>query len=741
MRKIILAIFIVVGAGFALETETIETITLDNIVSVGSKVPTEIEQAPGNTTVVDKKQINQTPNYRFTDTLRGEEGIIQPKGRGMETFDSVMIRGISGGALLMVDGVPLNDINNNTKMLTTMRAHDLERIEVVRGASSVLYGSGGLSGAVNFITRMPTELEVYGSIGYGNPFDNKNAPQDYTQWYLSAGDAFLNKRLRAKVTYGGSFSNGYAADSAWTSSNSNGGNGGNGGITGYIQSQNTSGGTIYIVGDMGEQKFNTHDVRAKLEYDVSDNGVFSAWVNYSNYNYIHHNQTSFLKDSSGNAYYGNGSCNNSSSCTGTLPYAFVGGMGNEDYHQVIVASNYRHFFEENELYTSISYLYGNDSWGGPLNANNSTASVYGGSGSLNNTIYNMVNFEAHFNLNLTDSHSLIFGAQEKLLTYGLDVYNMSDWRNLNDKGALTSSKGGNHNFVGVFIDWRAQWLDNLSSTLGVRADVWNGFGYYSSNSSGGDNVRFEPSPKASLNYTAFKSAFAKTIFKASFGRSFRAPTFNQMFREYTYNDGTKIAGNPNLKPEVLNSYDIGVEQSFGLGSRFSGLVKLYYFDSFFENAITLVSDTYTNAQKARINGIEFAYHQKFWDSFGARLTYTWSNARLTQDLDSIKAGNYLPNVPEHSAYAQVYYDKNKFLASLGLEIASKQYKSLDNSSQKVWGVYGSYDAYYLLDMRLGYKISKHFEVSANFTNLLDYEYYAYYKAPGRAFYIEIASKL
>ena len=99
----------------------------------------------------------------------------------------------------------------------------------------------------------------------------------------------------------------------------------------------------------------------------------------------------------------------------------------------------------------------------------------------------------------------------------------------------------------------------------------------------------------------------------------------------------------------------------------------------------------------------------------------------------------MPGVPEHSGYVQLYYDDGKAFGSLGCEMASKRYKDLDNASQKVWGVYSSSDAYYLLDMRLGYRM-KYLELSANFTNLLDYQYYSYYRAPGRAFYLEVASR-
>lgn len=712
-----------------------ETKSLQPVTTIAAKIPTPIEQAPGNTSIINKRDISIRPNYRFTDTLRGHEGVLQPKGRGMETFDGAMIRGINNGALLMVDGVVLNDINNNTKMLTTMRAHDLERVEITRGASSALYGSGALSGAINFITAMPDSLSVYGSLGYGNPFSQNGAPENLTNWYLSIGDSFFNKSLRVKATYGGSFSSGYAADNAWVNAS---GNNGIGGLSGSVPSHKTDGTPIVLVGDMGRQRYATHDAKIKAQADIGSSGVLDAWVQYSNYNYIHHRQQSYLRDENGNVAWGNATSPNSAQ--GSAPYAFVGGMGNEIYNQVISALSYTHYFGSNEWRTSLNHTYGNDIWAGPSGG----ASPFGGAGSKQDHHYNTLNVESTFTLRLSQAHSLLFGVQERYSGYKQNAYNLSDWRDFASSTALSKTITGAHNFLGVFVHYQAAWSKYFSTGLSGRWDLWQGFNYTDTTKPNAPNATHNQfSPKLSLNFTPFSSDYATTIIKASGGSSFRAPTFNQKFRDYIRNDGVQTSGNPHLKPEELYSYDIGLEQSLYPKSTFAAQLKLYYFDSFFTNAITTIGKNLENAQKARINGIELSYRQKLFGYGGLFASYTLYNAKLTQDLISgsqvIAAGNRLPGVPEHSGYVQLYYDDGKAFGSLSCEMASKRYKDLDNASQKVWGVYSSSDAYYLLDMRLGYRF-QHLELSANFTNLLDYQYYAYYRAPGRAFYLEVASR-
>lgn len=712
-----------------------ETKSLQPVTTIAAKIPTPIEQAPGNTSIINKHDIAIRPNYRFTDTLRGHEGVLQPKGRGMETFDGAMIRGINNGALLMVDGVVLNDINNNTKMLTTMRAHDLERVEITRGASSALYGSGALSGAINFITAMPDSLSVYGSLGYGNPFSQNGAPENLTNWYLSIGDSFFNKSLRVKATYGGSFSSGYAADNAWVNAS---GDNGISGLSGSVPSHKTDGTPIVLVGDMGRQRYATHDAKIKAQADIGSSGVLDAWVQYSNYNYIHHRQQSYLRDENGNVAWGNATSPNSAQ--GSAPYAFVGGMGNEIYNQVISALSYTHYFGSNEWRTSLNHTYGNDIWAGPSGG----ASPFGGAGSKQDHHYNTLNVESTFTLRLSQAHSLLFGVQERYSGYKQNAYNLSDWRDFASSTALSKTITGAHNFLGVFVHYQAAWSKYFSTGLSGRWDLWQGFNYTDTTKPNAPNATHNQfSPKLSLNFTPFSSDYATTIIKASGGSSFRAPTFNQKFRDYIRNDGVQTSGNPHLKPEELYSYDIGLEQSLYPKSTFAAQVKIYYFDSFFTNAITTIGKNLENAQKARINGIELSYRQKLFGYGGLFASYTLYNAKLTQDLISgsqvIAAGNRLAGVPEHSGYVQLYYDDGRLFGSLSREMASKRYKDLDNASQKVWGVYSSSDAYYLLDMRLGYRF-QHLELSANFTNLLDYKYYAYYRAPGRAFYLEVASR-
>ena len=70
-------------------------------------------------------------------------------GGGMSA--KILIRGNDKGTLVMIDGAPIN--MNNVYFLNTLPVEAVERIEIVKGASSVLYGSEASSGVINIITK------------------------------------------------------------------------------------------------------------------------------------------------------------------------------------------------------------------------------------------------------------------------------------------------------------------------------------------------------------------------------------------------------------------------------------------------------------------------------------------------------------------------------------------------------------------------------------------------------------
>lgn len=709
----------------------ISDIDLGEITTTSNKTSSLISESPGNISVVTKQDITKTPNAKFSDTLRGLEGAFTPKGRGLETFDNVTIRGISGGTNILVDGVSINDMNNDSKMLTAMNALDLDRVEVVRGPFSNIYGSGALGGVVNFITQMYDEPTIKANIGYGNPMQDENAPQNLVRGFLSLGDSYFNKRFKIKASYGFSTSKGYAADDAWSKTTQSG-------VNGYIPSISNTGDPRYIVGDMGRQAFGTHDFRLKSQLDIGDNDELSALFNYSNYNYKHIDQQTFLtKDDT--PYYGDTSGTpNTSGTAGNIPYGYVGGMGVENYNQFIEAIKYKHYFENSTLEFNISRLDGFDKYNGP----NADASPFGGSAKQTYTRHQKNALDLFYSIDLNQNFNLLFGADYKRLSMDINNTNVANWQDLNSqKISFAGKSGGDSDFIGAFGDLTMKFLDNsIITSIGGRVDYWIGSNYYNVSANGSSlptqgNKKVAFSPKISMNYAPFNG----TMLKTSVGQAFRVPTLKQMFSTHILNDGTAILGNPNLKPENATSFDIGIEQKI-----IKNPLKIFYFYTYLNNAIYQdnVTSSYQNAGSARIQGIELSYKETIIYGLAINMTYTWSDSKMLKNsLNPSSIGKRLPGIPEHKTYTELYYEYNhlfsqdsKIYASIGCEFASKAYRNADNSDT-IKNVYGATDSYLLFDLRIGMYASKDFGVNFDITNLFNYKYYSYYRAPGRAFFL------
>lgn len=125
------------------------------MVVTATRVEREVFNTPQAVTVLDDLAVEQANAGTTPDLLSGTEGVLIQKtnpGGG-----SPFIRGLTGKqVLILVDGVRMNNSNYRFgphQYLNTLDPILVERIEVVRGPTSVLYGSDALAGVINVITR------------------------------------------------------------------------------------------------------------------------------------------------------------------------------------------------------------------------------------------------------------------------------------------------------------------------------------------------------------------------------------------------------------------------------------------------------------------------------------------------------------------------------------------------------------------------------------------------------------
>ena len=134
--------------------DTLRRQKLDEVVVTATRTERSIAEVPIPVTVVGAKQIKAMGSVRLNDVLGEQTGlsIVADHGRG------VQMQGLNPEyTLILVDGEPLIGRTAGTLELSRVAVGNIQRVEVVKGPASALWGSEALAGVVNIITQKPQD--------------------------------------------------------------------------------------------------------------------------------------------------------------------------------------------------------------------------------------------------------------------------------------------------------------------------------------------------------------------------------------------------------------------------------------------------------------------------------------------------------------------------------------------------------------------------------------------------------
>ena len=132
----------------------------DPIVVTATREPTPVSQVGQSVSVVTREEIERTQVITATELLARLPGVAVTNSGGFGQPSSVFIRGADNAqSLVLIDGVRINDPGDvgGGFDFGALAIAQFDRVEVVRGASGVLWGSRAIGGVINFITQRPTE--------------------------------------------------------------------------------------------------------------------------------------------------------------------------------------------------------------------------------------------------------------------------------------------------------------------------------------------------------------------------------------------------------------------------------------------------------------------------------------------------------------------------------------------------------------------------------------------------------
>ena len=145
---------------------------MDEVVVTATREEDVVRRIPRNVSVITSEDIAQAPSNRVTDLLSRQSGLNLQSNFGHDKGAVIDMRGMGATAtsnvIVMVDGFRLNTPDLAGADYATIPIDQIERVEVVRGAGSVLYGDGATGGVINIITKRggpERQTRVYGTYG------------------------------------------------------------------------------------------------------------------------------------------------------------------------------------------------------------------------------------------------------------------------------------------------------------------------------------------------------------------------------------------------------------------------------------------------------------------------------------------------------------------------------------------------------------------------------------------------
>jgi iron complex outermembrane receptor protein len=697
------------------------------ITVTASRYPTRLEDAPGQVEVLTADDLHKRHITRLGDALNLAPGIHVQPGRGMlQPSQNMAMRGIPDERRVQVllDGVPLNDGYLGGLNFGALPADGIDQVEVLYGPMSSLYGGSAMGGVVSYTTRMPRKTEFDFRAGYGNPFEAGKGPENVQKLSLSAGTRLDNG---LSILAGGHWSgtDGYRSELVTSGTAP-------AGLTGWSPMQQKNGAAGYLLGNKGRTRWEEDSERLKLEQRLADGSRWRFGWQRQAYVYATADSQSYLRTGAGAE---------SRTCCGVpatvTEASFLNGEG--AYERNLYQLGYDTEVAEGILKVSAAYAaIAANSYVTPTTGNRN-----GGGGRINDGESQSTFIDAYWNRQL-GAHGLTLGVslrQDRALN---QEYTLSNWRDPASKTALYATGAGKADTTGVYVQDQWHLTPALTAHLGLRHDYWRNSdgsvqtpGWTPAASRIFQNYpsRTESawSPKLAVHYKVTPNF----SLRSSLGSAFRAPSVYELYRSGKIGSTTYLA-NPNLKPETVETWDVGADfKPWDGGEVKATLFANRMHDLIYTQGGSGGTKNRINAELAESRGVTVSFSQQLTAAsrvFGS-LTYTDSEVKRNS-VAPASVGKQLTSLPKRQAVLGADTRTGDWTLAMNARYASKQFASDDNSDV-ARGVYQVYDAYVVADAKVSYRIDRNLTASLSIDNLFDREYFSFYPAPRRSWFAEL----
>ncbi|MDO4179071.1 MAG: TonB-dependent receptor [Phascolarctobacterium sp.] len=654
----------IISTAFAEEVHTDKEFLLDDIVVTATKTRMDAKEVPVAVEVIDQAQIKNLGAYSVQDALRLAANVdVQDNGM---TGNQVQLRGNSTmHTLILIDGKRMAQENTqssqNAYELKRVNISDVERIEVIRGNGSALYGSDALGGVINIITKTPDKPKVTIDVHTGT----KDAATNFL--YTSGKQGKFSMKL------GGGLEKIRRIDSGKYNNYTVSGNS----VTKVTEASSTN--------MFGTRRF----LNTEFKYDFDDNHNLDFGMNF-----MREELKSYSTNSMGSDYTNKGSmatflAANAARGAATKALANMGITTDNPMYQTRYNALYNQMYPV--MLTQMQNTYGDMAMPQtyPMIQShfyNNTRSDYSLSfnGKDGKHDYNIraylselrkENTSHYTNLNTNANKMVDFDQNnyKQLVIEGKDTYSMdknnvltwgaeykkdimngthikdagTDKKTLSVNGMDKPSSEVSSETAAVYLQDELRIGDKLILIPAIRIDHHNAFGTHTS-------------PKIGATYKFSEN----TRLKANWGKGFRAPTvyelYSQMEKVGMAPMPVNVIGNPDLEPEKSTNFDVSVEAERG---------KIYTKASYYHNKIknmidggdydpvklaqNIIWSQYVNRDEVKLTGSELEIGYNFNKNWTARFNYNYLDAK------DETTGNRLSYRARHNGLVMLTYTDAK----------------------------------------------------------------------------------
>ena len=170
----------------------LDLFNLEEITVTGTRTPHTLKNAPILTQMVTRKEIERIDAITITDILETEVPGLEVGRHGYG--QSISVQGLEPQyTLFLIDGERMAGETGGNIDYSRINAANIEKIEILRGASSALYGSNAMGGVINIITKKPNnKLEFSANLRYAQTnqdnYDDNNYYEDYEKKFYKNQD-------------------------------------------------------------------------------------------------------------------------------------------------------------------------------------------------------------------------------------------------------------------------------------------------------------------------------------------------------------------------------------------------------------------------------------------------------------------------------------------------------------------------------------------------------------------------